>query len=173
MRSEWLKWGALIAALVGTASGEYALARAAGFGEWLAICVPAALDVYSLAAFKARRDIPAVVVALVLTNAAAHLHASGHLAASPALVIAVSAIAPLVLWRVHSLSHPRKPVKAPQEPAEPFRSPWSPRPRKSPHRATQGRWPMNSCRMPAHSLRRCSGIPGSRRRSAHFSRSCA
>lgn len=95
---------ALVAALVATASAEYSLARAAGFGEFTAGCVPAALDVYALRAFAARRDVAAVVCALILTNALAHLVSAGALAVSIPLVIAVSAIAPLVLWRVKALS---------------------------------------------------------------------
>lgn len=97
---------ALLAALVGTASAEYNLARAAGFGTWVALAVPAALDIYALRSFKAQRDVPAVVVALILVNSLAHLVSSGHMPVSVPLVIAVSAIAPLVLWRVKALSAP-------------------------------------------------------------------
>lgn len=98
-----LGWAALLAALVGTASAEYHLAIACGFGAALAGCVPAALDIYALAAFKAHRDVPAVVTTLIAVNAASHLVSSGLLAVSVPLVVAVSAIAPLVLWRVHAL----------------------------------------------------------------------
>lgn len=110
---------ALIAALVGTASAEYSLARAAGFGTWVALAVPAALDVYALRAFKAQRDVPAVVVALILVNSLAHLVSSGHLPVSVPLVIAVSAIAPLVLWRVKALSAPLTPQPHPPVAVEP------------------------------------------------------
>ncbi|GAA4016010.1 hypothetical protein [Streptomyces plumbiresistens] len=116
---DWLGWAALVAALIGTASAEYSLARAAGFGIWVAFAVPAALDVYALRAFKAQRDVPAVVAALILVNSLAHLVSSGHLVVSAPLVIAVSAIAPLVLWRVHALAKPLSaPLAAPvtQEP---------------------------------------------------------
>lgn len=49
---------ALLAALVGTASAEYGLALAVGFGPWLAACVPAALDIYALRAFAASGTCP-------------------------------------------------------------------------------------------------------------------
>src|SRR5690606_4807061 len=111
---DWLCALALIAALIATASAEYELARAVGFGEFTAGCVPAALDVYALRAFAARRDVPAVGVALIVANALAHLVTSGALAVGIPLVIAVSAIAPLVLWRVKALSAPTTPLTAPQ-----------------------------------------------------------
>jgi hypothetical protein len=110
---DYLGWAALVAALVGTASADYSLARAIGFGTVLAGCIPAALDIYALRAFRVHRDVAAVVVALIAVNAAAHLVASGQLPVSVPLIVAVSAIAPLVLWRVHVLS---KPVNAPEKP---------------------------------------------------------
>ncbi|MFE7838385.1 hypothetical protein ACFU53_20705 [Streptomyces sp. NPDC057474] len=120
---------ALLAALVATASAEYELARAVGYGEWVAGCVPAALDVYALRAFAVRRDVPAVVCALILTNALAHLVSSGMLPVGVPLVVAVSAVAPLVLWRVKALSAPLAPQEAvpvapePVKPERPTESP--------------------------------------------------
>jgi hypothetical protein len=128
---------ALLAALIATASAEYQLARAVGFGEFTAGCVPAALDVYALRAFSVKRDVSAVVGALILTNALAHLVDSGMLTVSVPLVIAVSAIAPLVLWRVKALSAsltPDQPVSATPEPVKPERAAECPTeaPRKAP-----------------------------------------
>lgn len=108
---DWLAWAALAAALVVTASAEYALARAAGFGEFTAAGVPAALDIYAVRALRARRDVAAVVVAMVAVNAAAHMVEAGLLEVSWPLVVGVSAIAPMVLWRVHRLAdHAPEPV---------------------------------------------------------------
>lgn len=104
MKRDPLLWGALAAALVVTASAEYELARSAGFGTVVAGGVPAALDVYVLRALRARRDVAAVVLAMVAVQAAAHLVAAGLLPVSVPLVVAVSSIAPLVLWRVHRLA---------------------------------------------------------------------
>jgi len=108
-----LLWAALIAVLVVLASAEYRLAVACGFGQYVAAGVPAALDVYAIAALRARRDVLAVVAVLIGVNAASHLVEVGLLPVDVPLVVAVSAVAPLVLWRVHRLGE----VHA--EPAEP------------------------------------------------------
>ncbi|MFE7898034.1 hypothetical protein ACFU3E_11060 [Streptomyces sp. NPDC057424] len=122
MKRDPLLWAALAAVLVVLASAEYELAVACGFGTYVAAGVPAALDVYALAALRARRDVLAVVVTLIAVNAASHLVAVGLLPVSVTLVVAVSAVAPLVLWRVHRLSEQQpepaaEPVPAVAEPA--------------------------------------------------------
>ncbi|SFD61925.1 hypothetical protein [Streptomyces aidingensis] len=103
MKRDVLGWAALGAAIVVTASAEYQLARACGFGTVVAAGVPAALDIYAIRALRAHRDVFAVVLAMIAVNAAAHLVAAGLLPVTWHLVTAVSAIAPLVLWRVHAL----------------------------------------------------------------------
>ncbi|MFE0727928.1 hypothetical protein ACFW2X_06690 [Streptomyces antibioticus] len=103
MKKDPLAWLALAAALAVTASAEYALARACGFGPWVAAGVPAALDIYAVRALRVHRDVLAVVVAMIAVNAASHLVSAQLLPISIPLVVAVSAIAPLVLWRVHAL----------------------------------------------------------------------
>lgn len=125
MKRDPLLWAALVAVLVVLASAEYELAVACGFGTFVAAGVPAALDVYAIASLRARRDVLLVVIALVAVNAASHLVAVGLLPVSVVLVVAVSAIAPLVLWRVHRLSeHHQEPAPEPalqvsSAPAEP------------------------------------------------------
>ncbi|WP_086564646.1 hypothetical protein [Streptomyces africanus] len=104
MKNDYLKWGALAAALVATASAEYELARAVGFNEWVAAAVPGALDIYTIRALRAHRDVLAAVLALILVNSASHLVTVGLLPVDWPLVVAVAAIAPLVLWRVHRLA---------------------------------------------------------------------
>ncbi|MEU9007815.1 hypothetical protein [Streptomyces sp. NPDC048551] len=101
---DYLAWAALAAALVVTASAEYALARAAGLDEWTAAALPAALDIYAVRALRARRDVATAVAAMIATNAAAHLVSAGLLPVAWPLVVGVSVIAPLVLWRVHRLA---------------------------------------------------------------------
>ncbi|MEU0218949.1 hypothetical protein ABZ281_29335 [Streptomyces sp. NPDC006265] len=114
MKRDPLLWVATAAVLTVLASAEYELARACGFGLYVAAGVPAALDVYALAALRARRDVLAVVVSLIAVNAASHLVEVGLLPVSVALVVAVSAVAPLVLWRVHRLSERRpEPTEVP------------------------------------------------------------
>ncbi|MBZ3918184.1 hypothetical protein [Streptomyces acidiscabies] len=131
MKRDPLLWAALAAVLVVLASAEYELAVACGFGRYVAAGVPAALDVYALAALRARRDVLAVVATLIAVNAASHLVEVGLLPVSVPLVVAVSAVAPLVLWRVHRLSEQQaepsaivtepepEPSSALPEPAEP------------------------------------------------------
>lgn len=104
MNRDYLKWGALAAALVATASAEYELARAVGFNELVAAAVPGALDIYTVRALRAHRDVLAAVLALILVNSASHLVTVGLLPVDWPLVVAVAAIAPLVLWRVHRLA---------------------------------------------------------------------
>lgn len=111
-----LGWAALAAALAVTMSAEYALARACGFGPYVAAGVPAALDIYAVRALRAHRDVPVVVGAMIAVNALSHLVAAGILTVSWPLVVAVSSIAPLVLWRVHRLADaPAEQANTPQE----------------------------------------------------------
>jgi len=107
VKRDVLLWAALAAVLVVLASAEYHLADAVGFGQFVAAGLPASLDIYALAALRARRDVLAVVLVLVAVNAASHLVAVGMLPVSVALVVAVSALPPVILWRVHRLSEHR------------------------------------------------------------------
>ncbi|QDN87407.1 hypothetical protein [Streptomyces sp. RLB3-6] len=104
MKNDYLKWGALLFALVATASAEYELARQVGFNQWVAAAVPGALDIYTVRALRAHRDVLTAVGAMIGVNAASHLVTAGLLPVNVPLVVAVSAIAPLVLWRVHRLA---------------------------------------------------------------------
>lgn len=117
MKNDHLKTGALVFALVATASAEYELARQVGFNEWVAAAVPGALDIYTVRAMRAHRDVLAAVVAMIGVNAASHLVTAGLLPVDWPLVVAVAAIAPLVLWRVHRLNDvpDEQPVEAPVE----------------------------------------------------------
>ncbi|MFJ8191094.1 hypothetical protein ACIQ8D_15175 [Streptomyces sp. NPDC096094] len=117
MKHDYLKTGALLAALVATASAEYELARAVGFNQWVAAAVPGALDIYTVRAMRAHRDVLAAVAAMIGVNAASHLVTAGLLPVDWPLVVAVAAIAPLVLWRVHRLADvlDEQPVDAPVE----------------------------------------------------------
>ena len=103
---DWLKWVAAGFALVATASAEYELARAIGMDTWIAAAVPGALDAYVVRALRSHREVLTAVLAMVGVNAASHLVTAGVLHVGWPLITAVSAIAPLVLWRVHALSTP-------------------------------------------------------------------
>lgn len=104
-RLDFLSWASLIAAIGVTAYSEYQLGVHAGFGPWVAAGIPAALDIYALRAMRAGRDVVAVVVAMIAVNALSHLVTTGLIFVNVPLVVAVSAIAPLVFWRVHRLAH--------------------------------------------------------------------
>ncbi|HEY6020816.1 MAG TPA: hypothetical protein VIY48_13240 [Candidatus Paceibacterota bacterium] len=106
LRGDWLKWVAAGFALAATASAEYELARAIGMDKVIAAAVPGALDAYVVRALRAHREVLTAVLAMVGVNAASHLVTAGVLAVDWRLITAVSAIAPLVLWRVHALGTP-------------------------------------------------------------------
>lgn len=121
MKRDYLAWAALAATFVVTASAEYHLARVCGFGVYVAGAVPAALDIYALRALRAGRDMAAVVIALITVNALSHLVSAEMIPVTWPLIVAVSSIAPLVMWRVHAL---REGVSAPVDvPAEPSPEP--------------------------------------------------
>jgi hypothetical protein len=108
-----LAWAALAFAVVATSTAEYDLARACEYNTYLAACVPGALDVYVIRAYRIRRDVVPAVLAMILVNAASHLVTARLVPVSVYLVVGVSAIAPLVVWRVHHVS--RQPVEATSE----------------------------------------------------------
>lgn len=101
-----LKWVAAAFALAATATAEYEIARAIGMNQWIAAAVPGALDAYVVRALRAHREVLTAVIAMVGVNAASHLVTAGILPVEWPLITAVSAIAPLVLWRVHALGTP-------------------------------------------------------------------
>lgn len=106
-RRDWILWGALGFALVGTAHSEWSLAVSIGAHPWIAAAVPGALDLYVIRALQQRRDVLLAVLAMVAANIAWYLVHSGDLPVGWQLRSAVGAVAPLVVWRVHSLKYTR------------------------------------------------------------------
>lgn len=106
-RRDWILWGAVGCALAGTAYSEWNLAVAVGAHSWVALAVPGALDLYVLRALQVRRDVFLAVLAMVAANVAWYLVHSGDLPIGWQLRSAVGALAPLILWRVHSLKYTR------------------------------------------------------------------
>jgi len=98
-----LKYASAAAAIAATSTAEYELARAIGMGGAIAAAVPIALDAYVLRALQKRREVLTSVLAMVGVNAASHLHTAGIIPLGWGLITGVSAIAPVVLWRVHAL----------------------------------------------------------------------
>lgn len=106
-KRDWILWGAVGCALVGTAHAEYTLAVATHVHPVVALAVPGALDLYVIRALRVGRDVFLAVLAMVAANVAAHLVTAGVLAVDWRLISAVGALAPLILWRVYSLKHTR------------------------------------------------------------------
>ncbi|MFD8225153.1 hypothetical protein ACFV16_13400 [Streptomyces massasporeus] len=126
MNRDYLKWAALAFALVATASAEYELARAVGYNQWVAAAVPGALDVWTVRAMRQHRDVLAAVLAMIVVNALSHLVTAGLLEVSVPLVVGVSAIAPLVLYRLHAITgtdEPKADTEPVQEEPEPVQAP--------------------------------------------------
>ncbi|MER6476782.1 hypothetical protein [Streptomyces filamentosus] len=101
---DWLGWLAMGAALAVSGVSEYSLAVSCGFHPALAAGIPASLDIYSIKAMQTGHDIPYAVIAMIIVQALAHLVAAGVITVSWPLIVLVSAIAPLVLWRMHVLN---------------------------------------------------------------------
>lgn len=103
--------GALLCALVGTAHAEYTLATATHVNEYVAVAVPGALDLYVIQALRVRRDVATAVLVMVLANVTSHLLAAGlvpdRVEWQVGITAAVGAIAPGIVWRVHSLERVR------------------------------------------------------------------
>jgi hypothetical protein len=76
-----------------------------GAHPWVALAVPGALDLYVIRALQVRRDVFVAVLAMVAANVTWYLVHSGDLPIEWWLRGAVAAIAPLVVWRVHSLKY--------------------------------------------------------------------
>lgn len=90
-------------ALVVMFDAEYTLAKAVGINDVVAVAVPGALDVYMVRALQMRRDVLACVIVTITVNAVSHLVTAGQLPVHWSVIVGVSAIAPLVLWRVDFL----------------------------------------------------------------------
>jgi len=99
--------GALACALVSTAHAEYTLATATHVNSWVALAVPGALDLYVIQALVVRRDVFLAVLVMVAANVTSHLITAGVLPVHWSVVASVGALAPLIVWRVHSLERAR------------------------------------------------------------------
>lgn len=105
-----LEWVSLGFAVIALSYSEWSLAVAAGAHPIVAAAVPGALDVYAVRAMRVRRHVPGVVLAMVSVNALSYLVHAGVVPMTWPVLIAVSAIAPLVFWAVHTLGHAEEPA---------------------------------------------------------------
>jgi len=112
-RTDWILWAQLGCALVATAHAEYTLAAATGLHWLVAGAVPGALDLYVIRALQKHKDVLPAVLVMVAANVASILVSRGVLAVSPAVLAAVGALAPLLVWRGHVLRVHAGAVSAP------------------------------------------------------------
>ncbi|THV39659.1 hypothetical protein [Glycomyces buryatensis] len=100
-----LVWICLGSAIALCATGEYHMAVEVGYDWRLAVFYPVALDAYAIAAFKVHRQLDTAVAIglMIVCNSLSHLLSAGQIPESNELTIAVSAVPPLILWRVHEL----------------------------------------------------------------------
>jgi len=111
-----LRWVALGAAELLAAHGEYDMATRIGVTPWLAWLFPIGLGVYAYCAFatRSRADVRAALGLMIACQALAHLLAVDVLPRHWTLVVTVSAVAPIICWRVHHLGeHASMPDAAP------------------------------------------------------------
>ncbi|MEU5053551.1 hypothetical protein [Streptomyces sp. NPDC021096] len=120
-----LKTLAKICGLGIAAVGEYQLAMLAGFGPYLSVLFPAALDLYVISTYRnAKKEAKgfqekhvAVLLAVFFNGidrlAEQHVIALGADGQAPWwLLLAVSSIGPVVVWRVHELEKDRHRMEA-------------------------------------------------------------
>lgn len=96
----------LAAGVVFTATAEYSLARKMGAMEAVAVMLPVAIDAYAVAALKRFRSFD-ITLSLLLMGAAqvsAHLLDSHVMKVNGWLVVIVSLLVPVAIWRTHALA---------------------------------------------------------------------
>lgn len=103
-------WVAVAAAVCLTATGEYQLARLAGWSSIIAAMLPVTIDIYVVTAIRQHRDVAPALAMMMVANALYHLAERnlfgtdgrpGHLAWW--LIVGCTAVAPLVIWRIHRI----------------------------------------------------------------------
>ncbi|WP_018350933.1 hypothetical protein [Longispora albida] len=104
-----LRWVSMLATAALAARGEYDLAVVIGFPVMAAVLFPVGLDAYMWAAIMRgrSRDVAWALGLAIVAQIAAHLvHADWSQPGLVALTVVVSAVPPLVCWRVHQLAEP-------------------------------------------------------------------
>ncbi|MFD9398319.1 hypothetical protein ACFWA4_05800 [Streptomyces sp. NPDC060011] len=114
----WLTHLSLAACIAFTASAEYQLARTLGAAPGIAVMLPVAIDAYVVAALRWFRPLD-VTLSLGLMSAAqvaAHALDAHVIAVSFRLVVVVSLLVPVALWRTHALARSEGEVTTPETP---------------------------------------------------------
>jgi hypothetical protein len=102
----WLTRLSLAAGMVYTASAEYQLARTLGANEGVAAMLPVAIDAYVIAALRWFRsfDIALSLALMGTAQVAAHLLDAGVMTVNITMVVVVSLLVPVSIWRTHALA---------------------------------------------------------------------
>ncbi|WP_018348236.1 hypothetical protein [Longispora albida] len=118
-----LRWVSMLATAALAAKGEFDLALVIGLPVVAAVLFPLGLDAYMWAAIMRgrSRDVAWALGLAIVAQVAAHLvHADWSRPGMVALTVVVSAVPPLVCWRVHQLAEPEP---QPEPEPEPVREP--------------------------------------------------
>ncbi|MFH8369175.1 hypothetical protein [Streptomyces sp. NPDC018031] len=122
---EWLTRISLAAGIAFTATAEYELARTLGAEKPIAVMLPLAIDAYVVAALRWFRPLD-IALSLTLMGAAqvaAHLLDAEVVQVDIPMVVVVSLLVPVAIWRTHALArdatHPARPGPDPAPAAEP------------------------------------------------------
>jgi hypothetical protein len=112
--AKWLAHVSLAAGVVFTATAEYSLARRLGAMELVAVMLPVAIDAYAIAALKRFRafDIALSLMLMCAAQVSAHLLDSHVMPVNGWLVVVVSLLVPVAIWRTHALARGEDAVPA-------------------------------------------------------------
>ncbi|MFD4569359.1 hypothetical protein ACFWOX_33980 [Streptomyces sp. NPDC058467] len=113
----WIRRASTAAGLAYTAIAEYELARRLGARAPIAVMLPMSIDCYVIAALKWFRalDVALSLILMCAAQVAAHALEAGVVKVSLDLVVVVSVLVPVALWRTHALARGENEV-----PAEPI-----------------------------------------------------
>lgn len=135
-RQDWILWAQLGCALVATAHAEYTLVTALGQHWVVAGAVTGALDLYVVRALQKHKDVLPAVLVMVAANVVSILISARVVPVHWAVLGAVGALAPLLVWRGHRLrvhemrqvqaaGIPSGAVSAPEVPVPDLTCPWA------------------------------------------------
>ncbi|MYW66288.1 hypothetical protein GTY65_19845 [Streptomyces sp. SID8379] len=115
----WIRRASTGAGLAYTAIAEYELARRLGAEPYIAVMLPMSIDCYVIAALKWFKalDVAMSLVLMCAAQVAAHALEAGVVEVSLDLVVVVSVLVPVALWRTHALARGEEDHADP-EPAE-------------------------------------------------------
>lgn len=111
----WLRRVSLAAGVAFTAHAEYDLARTLGADPWIAAMLPVAVDAYVIAALRWFRAFD-IFLSLSLMGAAqiaAHLLDARVMTVNIPMVVVVSLLVPVSIWRTHALARIEQGVPEP------------------------------------------------------------